>query len=242
MRNKFLIAYISSNENSNSIVYKSYSKFSSDILLNDKSFTIERVMLKPNEIDYLTTVYASVVIFDNIPDEQIDESIVKKIKLISPITHFVYFCETFDETTFLNVLKKGFEFCVSLDFFNDNLFYQTLLNIFHKVEIINQMNNVIIWGNNISMNLIERKVWCSGQEIEVTKNEFDILKFFLDHPNKFFSKEEIFKKVWGYDEDPTGLVIQYIYKLKKKIGKDNIVSSTYNGYCFKLKDPIHKNK
>ncbi|BAC43859.1 winged helix family transcriptional regulator [Malacoplasma penetrans] len=240
MRNTFLIAYISINENSNSVVYESYSKFSSEILLNDKTFKIERVMLKPNEIDYLTTVHASVVIFDNIPSDQIDEAMVKKIKLISPITHFVYFCENYDEDTFLSVLQKGFEFCVSLDFFTPSLFFQTLLNIFHKVEVINLMNNVIIWGNNLSMNLIDRKVWCSGQEIEITKNEFDILKFFLEHPNTFFSKEEIFKKVWGYDDDPTGLVIQYIYKLKKKIGKDNIVSSTYNGYCFKLRESFRK--
>lgn len=86
------------------------------------------------------------------------------------------------------------------------------------------------------MNLIDRRVWRSGSEITLTKNEFEILKFFLENQNIFYTKEQIFKKVWGYDEDVTGLVIQYIFKLKKKIGKDNIVNLPDDGYCFKSKD------
>lgn len=236
MTNSFLVAFVSSSESSNSIVYDSYTKFKNDIMLEDKRYSINRIVVKPSEIDYLTGNNPAIVIFDNVKEYEIDENIVSKIKTISPLAHFVFFTEKYDKDEFLSVLKKGFEFCVSSEFFDENLFMQTLINIFHKVISINKINNVIIWGNNISMNLIDRKVWCSGSEIEVTKNEFDILKFFLEHPNIFYSKEEIFKKVWGFDDDSTGLVIQYIYKLKKKIGKDNIVSSTHNGYCFKVKE------
>lgn len=236
MVKSFLIAYVSKDQKNESKVFKSFSKFKNTVNLENNNFNINRISIKTDELDYLTGLNPAIVIFDDIDEKIISHELIKKIKQISPLTHFIYFSEKYDKDIFLNVLKKEIEFCVSLDFFSESLFDQTLLNIFTKVLNINKLNSVIIWGNNISMNLINRKVWRSGTEIILTKNEFEILKFFLENQNTFFTKEQIFKAVWGYDEDVTGLVIQYIFKLKKKIGKENIINLPDDGYCFKVKD------
>ncbi len=236
MNKSFTIAYVSENQKYNTKVLESFNKFRNFINFNNENISVKRVIIKASEFDYLTGINPDLVIFDNIKDNLISKELIKRIKIISPLTHFIYFCETYNSAVFLRVLKKEIEFCVSLDFFNEELFNQTLLNIFKKVMEANRLNTTIIWGNNISMNLVERKVWKSGHEVVLTKNEFEILKFFLENQNVFFTKEQIFKKVWGYDEDITGLVIQYIFKLKKKIGKDNIVNLPDDGYCFKRKN------
>lgn len=236
MVKSFLVAYVSDTQKYQSKVFDSFNKFKSIVNLHYKNLKINRVVIKTDELDYLTGLNPAVVVFDNVKESLISHGLIKKIKQISPLTHFIYFCEKYNKDLFLKILKKEIEFCVSLDFFTEELFNQTLVNIFNKVMNINKLNNVIIWGNNISMNLIDRRVWRSGSEITLTKNEFEILKFFLENQNIFYTKEQIFKKVWGYDEDVTGLVIQYIFKLKKKIGKDNIVNLPDDGYCFKSKD------
>ncbi|MDE5952535.1 MAG: winged helix-turn-helix domain-containing protein [Malacoplasma sp.] len=235
MNNTFLLAYVSNNDKSDGVVFETYSKFIDEFLIKEKKYFVYNLGLTPEELDFLTSVNPAAVIFDNIDVEKISEEVIRKIKLISPITHFIYFCEKFDKNKFLKVLKKGFEFCISLDFFDASLFEQTLINIFDNVVRINKINKVVIWGNNISMNLIDRKVYKSGHEIDVTKSEFEILKFFLEHPNVFFNNTEIFKNVWGYEVDTSNLVVQYIFKLNKKIGKDNILNSPNKGYCFKLR-------
>lgn len=236
MLKSFLIAYVSDSQNEQTKVFRAFDKFKKIVRVENKNININRIIVKTDELDYLTSLNPGIVIFDNVSDDLIKHELIKKIKQISPLTHFIYFCEKYNSEIFLSILKKEIEFCVSLDFFTDELFNQTLLNLFAKVMTINKLNNVIIWGNNISMNLIDRKVWCSGIEVELTKNEFEILKFFLENQNVFFTKEQIFKKVWGYDEDVTGLVIQYIFKLKKKIGRDNIINLPDDGYCFKSKN------
>lgn len=236
MLRSFLIAYVSDNQKNKSQVFDSFIKFKNIVCLENKNISINRINVKTDELDYLTGVNPSIVIFDDVNESLISHNIIKKIKQISPLTHFIYFCEKYDPDTFLKILEKEVEFCVSLDFFKEELFHQTLINIFAKVMSINKLNSAIIWGNNISMNLIDRRVWKSGTEIILTKNEFEILKFFLENQNIFFTKEQIFKKVWGYEEDVTGLVIQYIFKLKKKIGKDNIINLPDDGYCFKIKE------
>lgn len=236
MVKSFLIAYVSDNQKNKSNVFDSFVKFKNTVNLENKNININRVSVKSDELDYLTGINPAIVVFDNVKEDLIPHDMIKKIKQISPLTHFIYYGEKYDPDVFLKILQKDIEFCVSMDFFHEELFNQTLINIFTKVLNMNKLNNVIIWGNNISMNLIDRRVWRSGVEIILTKNEFEILKFFLENQNTFFTKEQIFKKVWGYDEDVTGLVIQYIFKLKKKIGKENIINLPDDGYCFKTKD------
>lgn len=236
MVRKFLVAYVSEEHKITSKVYDAFIKFKNNFSFKKENIQINKVTIMSSELEFLTGMNPSIVIFDNVDEKNISNNFIEKIKTISPLTYFIYFAKEYNEEVFFKILKKEIEFCVSLEFFGEELFFQTLRNIFIKVININKLNNVIIWGNNISMNLIDRRVWKSGHEIVLTKNEFEILKFFLENQDIFFSKEEIFKKVWGYDDDDvTGLVVQYIFKLKKKIGKENIIHSPDDGYCFKSK-------
>jgi two-component system response regulator VicR len=38
-----------------------------------------------------------------------------------------------------------------------------------------------------------------GREIDLTQREFELLDFLASNPGKIFSREELLKKVWGYD-------------------------------------------
>src|SRR5690606_16694192 len=38
-----------------------------------------------------------------------------------------------------------------------------------------------------------------GKVIDLTQREFELLDFMASHPGKIFSREELLKKVWGYD-------------------------------------------
>ena len=144
MNNTFLLAYISNNDKSNNLIYETYLKFINDFLIKEKKYIVYNLGLTPEELDYLTSVNPAVVIFDNIDTDEISSDIIRKIRLISPITHFIYFCKSFDNEKFLKILKKGFEFCISLDFFDEKLFEQTLINIFDNVIRINKINKVVI--------------------------------------------------------------------------------------------------
>lgn len=75
-----------------------------------------------------------------------------------------------------------------------------------------------------------------GEEVALTKKEFDILFLFLSNPDKIFSRDEILDKIWDkniYVVDRT--IDVNINRLRKKLGdyERNIITKQGYGYGFK---------
>lgn len=91
--------------------------------------------------------------------------------------------------------------------------------------------------DDITLDLIERKVNTPRGEICLTGKEFDLLKYFILHKNSIMSKEDISKEVWELSFIPTTNIIEVTVKnLRKKLedntGK-NLIKSIYGeGYFF----------
>ena len=72
-----------------------------------------------------------------------------------------------------------------------------------------------------------------GKEIVLPKKEFKLLKLLASSPNKVFTREEIFHKVWGDDVIVGDRTIDvHIRKIREKIGLDNIKTIKGVGYKF----------
>ncbi len=57
-----------------------------------------------------------------------------------------------------------------------------------------------------------------GQEVSLTKLEFDLLHYFLKNPSRAISRNELLDRVWGYDRYPTTRTVDFhILTLRKKI-------------------------
>lgn len=75
---------------------------------------------------------------------------------------------------------------------------------------------------DLSMNLIERKVSRVGVQIELSAREFELLEHLMRSPGRVFGRMQIYEHVWGYNMDPeTNLVEVYIQRLRSKIDKDH---------------------
>ena len=58
-------------------------------------------------------------------------------------------------------------------------------------------------------------------EIELTHKEFEILKYFRDHPGQSISRDQLIEEVWGYEAYPTTRTVDnHIVKLRRKIEED----------------------
>jgi len=81
-----------------------------------------------------------------------------------------------------------------------------------------------------------RETRLKNQVIETTKTEFDLLKLFIENPNQVFSREEILKKVWGYENYPTTRTVDtHVLQLRQKFGNDRFETVHKIGYRFRLK-------
>ena len=79
------------------------------------------------------------------------------------------------------------------------------------------------------------KASVNGEEVPLTKKEFEILKLLLENKGNVFSREEILSRIWKDEVYVLDRTIDVnITRLRKKIGiyGKNIVTSLGFGYCF----------
>jgi DNA-binding response OmpR family regulator len=65
-----------------------------------------------------------------------------------------------------------------------------------------------------------RKVRINEREISLTGKEFDILYMMISHPDRVFTKEEIFEKIWGDAYGDMSTITVHVRKLREKIEYD----------------------
>ncbi|MFE3165726.1 response regulator transcription factor [Streptomyces sp. NPDC059224] len=65
-----------------------------------------------------------------------------------------------------------------------------------------------------------RRVTRNGTELAVTLREFDLLAFFLRHPGRAFSREDLMREVWDWDFGDLSTVTVHVRRLRAKVEDD----------------------
>lgn len=66
-----------------------------------------------------------------------------------------------------------------------------------------------------------RRVYVRKQEVLFTAREFSLLEFLANHPNRVFSKTELFERIWGMDSNgDIATVTVHVRRLREKIEVD----------------------
>ena len=93
-------------------------------------------------------------------------------------------------------------------------------------------------GNQLDLGtmVIDREryvVLLEGKEISLPKKEFELLQLLASKPNKVFTREEIFAKVWGDNVIVGDRTIDvHIRKIREKLAVNNIKTIKGVGYKF----------
>jgi DNA-binding response OmpR family regulator len=86
----------------------------------------------------------------------------------------------------------------------------------NKFKVGPKSNTLIIRGLEIKKDF--RQVFINSLEINLTQKEFDILLYLAENPNRVFSKDELFEKIWGFDAlSDTATVTVHIARVREKI-------------------------
>lgn len=92
----------------------------------------------------------------------------------------------------------------------------------------------VISLGELTIDSSQRKVEFEGNEVDLTKMEFDFLKLLAEHPNRAFSRDEILNKVWGYENYPTTRTVDtHVLQLRQKLRDDLI--ETVRGIGYRMK-------
>ena len=81
-----------------------------------------------------------------------------------------------------------------------------------------QKHSDIIEIGNLKIDKNARRVFLNSKEITLTNKEFDLLACLAEEPDKIFSKEELFEKIWQYDSmGETSTVTVHVNRVRDKL-------------------------
>ncbi len=88
----------------------------------------------------------------------------------------------------------------------------------------------------LRMDTKAKRLWLSGDELEVTAREWLVLEYLLRRPERVVSKEQLRIAVFGDDEPGYNAVEVYISRLRTKFENAGLRIRTVRGFGYMLED------
>jgi two-component system OmpR family response regulator len=95
----------------------------------------------------------------------------------------------------------------------------------------------VLEAGDLRLDPATRRVWLSGEQIELTRREFAILEYLLHHPDEVLSKRDILDHVWDFDFDGDPNIVEvYVRRLRTKLHRsgDGALIETVRGAGYRL--------
>lgn len=95
------------------------------------------------------------------------------------------------------------------------------LSRYERLTEVREFQNHIVEIRDLKIDKTSRRIWIRGEEKSFTAKEFDLLTFLATNPNRVFSKEELFKRIWDMDSvGDIATVTVHIKKIREKVELD----------------------
>jgi len=74
---------------------------------------------------------------------------------------------------------------------------------------------------DMRVHLRARQVFKAGREVRLTRKEFDLLRYLLEHRGEVLTRDRLLDEVWGYERFPTTRTVDtHILRLRQKFEPD----------------------
>lgn len=74
---------------------------------------------------------------------------------------------------------------------------------------------------DVRLHLRARQAFKGGKELLLTRKEFELLRYLVEHPGEVLTRDRLLDGVWGYEHFPTTRTVDtHVLRLRQKFEKD----------------------
>ena len=107
---------------------------------------------------------------------------------------------------------------------------------FEKQNVGHSDDTRQLFFGDIFIDSKSKTVQVNGQEITLSPNEYDLLKYLIERNDQAVSRDELLESIWGYNtEIETRATDDTIRRLRKKLEHSNVIIEAVWGFGFRLK-------
>ncbi len=95
-------------------------------------------------------------------------------------------------------------------------------------------------AGGVTLDLEAREAFVRGKPVWLCPKEFELLRLFLSSRGRIFSRDQLMKKVWGYERSmkiETRTVDQHVAQLRKKLRLEKVLIETVSKGGYRLRAP-----
>lgn len=116
-----------------------------------------------------------------------------------------------------------------------------LVKPFHFAELVARLRALgrrgdqygpLLRVGDLELDQAAHRAWRAGTELELTSREFALLRYFMHHPGRVLSAEDLLEHVWDANANPfTASVRVILSRLRRKLGDPPVITTvTAAGY------------
>lgn len=111
--------------------------------------------------------------------------------------------------------------------------------VLRRLVNVNTNTGELVIGD-LKINFIAYEVYLTGNKLELTPKEYELLKLFVTNPGRVFSREQLLEKIWGYEYyGDTRTVDVHIRHLRAKLESSSqlaLAIETVRGVGYRFAD------
>lgn len=164
------------------------------------------------------------------------EQLIKELREISDTPVIVISAKSMMETK-LEALRLGADDYIVKPFDLNEVLVRIQV-VLRRVKIVESKKSEVISSGKLSFSKDENSVKYDGEIIQLTAKEMQLLRLFLEYPEKVYTKANLYESVWNdtyyYEDNTINVHMSNLRsKLKKATGHDFIETVWGIGYRFK---------
>ncbi|SDE53844.1 winged helix-turn-helix domain-containing protein [Glycomyces harbinensis] len=96
------------------------------------------------------------------------------------------------------------------------------------------VSGALIDVGDLRLDAAAHRAWRGGRELRLTPREFSMLRYFMHHPGRTVTAEDLLEHVWDANADPfTASVRVILSRLRRKLGEPGLLE-TVTGVGYRL--------
>lgn len=179
----------------------------------EKYFGIEVYKIKLDELIDIANKKVHLIIFDNVSSKQISYSTIDKIQQNNQSLYTGIVTEQTDMKNLTRVYDNHIDY-VFTSGYDDDYFVAKFKTILKRTSP-KYMIDVSIEYKDITVDRLMNEIKINNVIVDTTRKEYQLIKKLVKNHDKFLTKAELFKQIWGYDEDTSRVLDQYLHRIKK---------------------------
>jgi len=189
------------------------------LYLDEAGYTVTEAADGREALDKMRTGGIDLVLLDLMIPEIEGLEVARRVRADHPAVPIIMLTARDDEASRVTGLEMGADDYVTKPFSGRELVARVRA-VLRRVQAVDEPGGPLRAGR-VELDPVSRTCRLDGQDIELTRLEFDLLAELAAHPNVVFTRERLLERVWGYQSGVGGNTVDvHVANLRRKLGKD----------------------